>query len=49
MKKKIYQPTLISNEPNLQPQQSARLTTYTSVTGSTRPRSTLHQEHVLPP
>ena len=36
-------PTLISNKLKLCSQQSPLLTTYTSVTGSTRPRSTLHQ------
>ena len=36
-------PTLISNGFSLIPQQSPRLTIYNSITGSTCPRSTLHQ------
>ena len=38
-----YLPTLISAPFNLSPQQSPLLTIFTSATGSTRPRSTLHQ------
>ena len=39
----IDQPTLISKGFSLFAQQSPPLTTYTSVTGSIRPRFTLHQ------
>ena len=38
-----YLPTLISAPFNLFPQQSPLLSIFTSATGSTRPRSTLHQ------
>ena len=38
-----YLPTLISAPSNLFPQQSPLLSIFTSATGSTRPRSTLHQ------
>ena len=38
-----YLPTLISAPFNLSPQQSPLLSIFTSATGSTRPRSTLHQ------
>ena len=38
-----YLPTLISAPFNLYPQQSPLLSIFTSATGSTRPRSTLHQ------